>query len=165
MTTSKDAATCANPNRLVGAYEPSPVARIRDQVALFEATDGTQGDTLEDRPVVILTSIGAKSGKVRKNPIMRVVDNGIYVAVASAAGAPNHPSWYRNVIAHPYVLIQDGAEVIPARAREVLGAEKKRWWEIAESFWPHYPEYGRLAAGREIPLLLLEPTAHHAKRG
>jgi F420H(2)-dependent quinone reductase len=102
-----------------GEYEPSPVPRIRDQVALYEATDGTEGNTLEDRPVVILTTIGAKSGKVRKNPIMRVVDNGIYVAVASAGGAPKNPSWYANLIAHPDALIQDGSYVRHLRAREV----------------------------------------------
>jgi F420H(2)-dependent quinone reductase len=164
MTTT-DQATTAHPECFDREYEPSPIARIRDQVALFEATDGTQGNTLENRPVVILTSIGAKSGKLRKNPIMRVVDNGIYVAVASAAGAPTNPSWYRNLIAHPDVLIQDGAGVHHLRAREVSGAEKQRWWAVAESFWPYYPEYRRLAAGREIPLLLLEPTAPNEKRG
>ena len=143
-------------------YEPSPVPRIRDQVALYEATNGTDGNTLEGRPVVILTSIGAKSGKVRKNPIMRVKDNSIYVAVASAAGAPKNPSWYANLIAHPDVLIQDGTEVLHLRAREVVGAEKQQWWRVAERFWPHYPEYRQRAGGREIPLLLLEPPPLNA---
>ncbi|HEY2297826.1 MAG TPA: nitroreductase family deazaflavin-dependent oxidoreductase [Jatrophihabitans sp.] len=133
--------------------------RIRDQVALYEATDGSQGNTLEDRPVVILTSVGAKSGKVRKNPIMRIKDNDTYVAVASAAGAPKNPSWYGNLIAHPDVLIQDGANKVHLHAREVFDDEKQRWWAVAERFWPHYPEYRRLAEGREIPLLLLESTA------
>jgi deazaflavin-dependent oxidoreductase (nitroreductase family) len=142
-----------------GEYEPSPVARIRDQVARYEASDGTEGNTLEDRPVVILTTVGAKSGKVRKNPVMRIEDNGIYVAVASAAGAPNNPSWYANLTGHPDVLIQDGADVVHLRAREVFGIEKQKWWAVAERFWPHYPEYRRLAAGREIPLVLLEPIA------
>jgi deazaflavin-dependent oxidoreductase (nitroreductase family) len=137
-------------------YEPSPVPRVRDQVALYEATGGTDGNTLEGRRVVILTSIGAKSAKVRKNPIMRVEDDGIYVAVASAGGAPKNPSWYGNLIAHPDVLVQDGSNVLHLRAREVFGQEKQRWWLVAERFWPHYPEY-RQAAGREIPMLLLEP--------
>ncbi|MDT4938015.1 MAG: hypothetical protein QOG80_1686 [Pseudonocardiales bacterium] len=92
MTTTRDHETAARAESWAGQYEPSPVARIREQVALFEATDGTQGNTLGDRPVVILTSIGAKSGSVRKNPIMRVVKDGIYVAVASAGGAPTNPS-------------------------------------------------------------------------
>jgi deazaflavin-dependent oxidoreductase (nitroreductase family) len=142
-----------------GDYEPSPVPRIRDQVARYEATDGAEGNTLEDRLVVILTTIGAKSGKVRKNPIMRIEDNGIYVAVASAAGVPKNPSWYANLIAHPDVLIQDGSDVIHPRARELSGTEKQHWWVVAERFWPHYPEYRQRAAGREIPLVLLEPIA------
>jgi deazaflavin-dependent oxidoreductase (nitroreductase family) len=146
-------------NLFDGEYEPSPVPRIRDQVALFEATDGTEGNTLEDRPVVILTTVGAKSVKVRKNPVMRIEDNGIYVAVASAGGASKNPSWYANLIAHPDVLVQDGSDVTRLRAREVLGTEKQHWWVVAERFWPHYPEYRRLAAGREIPLVLLEPIA------
>ena len=140
------------------AYEPSPVVRVRDQVALYEASDGRQGNTLEDRPIVVLTSIGARSGKLRKNPIMRIEDHGSFVAVASAAGAPKNPSWYANLIAHPDVLVQDGRTVLHRRAREVFGTEKEHWWVVAERFWPHYPEYRRLA-GREIPLLLLEPTA------
>jgi deazaflavin-dependent oxidoreductase (nitroreductase family) len=144
---------------LDGEYEPSPVRRIRDQVALYEATKGTEGDTLEDRPVVILTTIGAKSGKVRKDPIMRTEDNGTYVAAASAAGAPKNPSWYANLIAHPDVLVQDGSDVIQLRARELFGTEKQQWWPVAERFWPHYPEYRQRAAGREIPLVLLEPIA------
>jgi deazaflavin-dependent oxidoreductase (nitroreductase family) len=135
------------------------VPRIRDQVALYEATGGQEGNTLEDRAVVILTTIGAKSDKVRKNPIMRVEDNGIHGAVASAAGAPKNPSWYANLIAHPDVVIQDGSNVIHLRARVVFGTEKQHWWMIAERFWPHYPEYRRLEAGRKVPLLLLEPTA------
>jgi deazaflavin-dependent oxidoreductase (nitroreductase family) len=142
-----------------GEYEPSPVSRVRDQVALYEATAGTQGNTLEDRPVVILTTIGSKSGKVRKNPVMRIENNGTYIAVASAQGAPENPSWYGNLITYPDVLIQDGDAVLHLRAREVFGAEKQHWWAVAETFWPHYPEYRQRAAGREIPLILLEPIA------
>jgi F420H(2)-dependent quinone reductase len=142
-----------------GEYEPSPVPRIREQVALYEATDGAEGNTLEGRPVVILTSIGAKSGKVRKNPIMRVVDNGIYVAVASAGGATQNPSWYANLIAHPDALIQDGSDVRHLRARQVFGAEKQHLRAVAETFWPHYPEYQQRAANRDIPLILLERPA------
>jgi deazaflavin-dependent oxidoreductase (nitroreductase family) len=143
-------------------YEASPVPRIRDQVARYEATDGAEGNTLEDRPVVILTSIGAKSGKVRKNPIMRVKDDDIYVAVASAAGAPMNPSWYGNLVACPDVLIQDGAEVHRLRAREVFDAEKQHWWAVADRFWPHYPEYRERVTSREIPVILLEPLARIA---
>jgi deazaflavin-dependent oxidoreductase (nitroreductase family) len=142
-----------------GEYEPSSVERIRNQVALYESTGGTEGNTLEGRPVVILTTIGSKSRKVRKNPIMRIQKDGIYVAVASAEGAPKHPSWYGNLLAHPEIRLQDGSEVHTLRAREVFGEEKQRRWQVAERFWPHLPEYRERAAGREIPLLLLEPIA------
>jgi deazaflavin-dependent oxidoreductase (nitroreductase family) len=142
-----------------GEYEPSPIERIRNQVALYESTQGTQGNTLEDHPVVILTTIGSKSRKVRKNPIMRIQEDGIYVAVASAAGSPKNPSWYSNLLVHPEVRLQDGSEIHRLRAREVFGEEKQRWWQVAERFWPHYPEYRERAAGREIPLILLEPIA------
>jgi deazaflavin-dependent oxidoreductase (nitroreductase family) len=144
---------------LEGEYEPSPVPRVRDQVALYEATGGTEGNTLEDRPVVILTTLGTKSRKVRKNPIMRIEDNGIYVAVASAGGAPKNPAWYANLVTHPDVLVQDGATVLHLRAREVSGTDKQHWWEVAERFWPYYPQYRERAADREIPVVLLEPIA------
>jgi len=137
-------------------YVPSPSERVRDQVALYEATGGREGGTLEGRPVVILTMTGATSGNIRKTPIMRIERDGTYLAVASAAGAPNHPAWYRNLIAHPRLRLQDGTTVHRLRAREVFGAEKADAWELAESRWPHFPEY-RAKAGREIPILLLEP--------
>ncbi|OYN77959.1 nitroreductase family deazaflavin-dependent oxidoreductase [Mycolicibacterium sphagni] len=138
-------------------YEPSPADRIRDQVALYEATDGQEGGTLEGRPVVILTTIGAKTGNVRKNPVMRIEEGDTYVAVASNAGAANHPAWYRNLIAHPEVSLQDGASIHRLRAREVHGVDKAHWWTVAESFWPHFPEYRARAGNREIPIMLLEP--------
>jgi F420H(2)-dependent quinone reductase len=144
---------------LDGEYMPSPVPRVRDQVAAYEASGGIDGATLEGRAVVILTSVGAKSGKVRKNPVMRIVDGDRYVAVTSAAGAPENPSWYANLIAHPAVRLHDGATVKDLHAREVSGAEKQRYWAIAEQFWPHFPEYRRLAAGRDIPIIVLEPMA------
>jgi deazaflavin-dependent oxidoreductase (nitroreductase family) len=138
-------------------YEPSPSERVREQVALYEATDGREGGTLEGSPVVILTTIGAKTGSIRKNPVIRAKEGEIYVAVASAAGAPSDPSWYRNLKAHPEVSLQDGATVYRVRAREVFGEEKARWWLVAERFWPHYPEYRARAGSREIPVMLLEP--------
>jgi deazaflavin-dependent oxidoreductase (nitroreductase family) len=137
-------------------YMPSPSERVRDQVALYEATGGREGGTLEGRPVVILTMTGATSGNIRKTPIMRIERDGTYLAVASAGGAPNHPAWYRNLTAHPLLRLQDGTTVHRLRAREVFGAEKAEAWELAESRWPHFPEY-RAKAGREIPILLLEP--------
>lgn len=143
---------------MTGSYVPSPSDRVRKQVALYEATGGQEGGTLEDRPVVILTTIGAKTGSVRKNPVMRIKEGDTYVAVASAAGAPTHPAWYRNLIAHPQVTLQDGATVHQLRAREAHGAEKARWWEVAERFWPHFPEYRAKAGDRDIPVMLLEPV-------
>lgn len=142
---------------MTSTYVPSPSDRIREQVALYEATGGPQGGTLEGRPVVILTTTGAKTGKVRKNPVMRIKEGDTYVAVASAAGATSHPSWYRNLIAHPQVLLQDGATVYQLRARETRDEEKVHWWEVAERFWPHFPEYRAKAGGRDIPVMLLEP--------
>ena len=138
-------------------YQPSPTARVREQVALYESTDGREGGTLEDRPVVILTTIGATTGNIRKNPVMRIEHAGTYVAVASNGEATTHPAWYRNLLAHPEVRLQDCATVHPLRAREVFGAEKTRWWQIAEAHWPHFPQYRATAAGREIPVMLLEP--------
>jgi deazaflavin-dependent oxidoreductase (nitroreductase family) len=140
----------------VNDYEPSPSERVRDQVARYEATDGAEGGTLDGKPVVILTTTGARSGKTRKTPIIRIVKDGTYVAVASAGGAPHDPGWYHNLVAHPLAEFQDGAEHRAVRAREIHGAEKDRWWAVAESFWPHFPAY-RANAGREIPMFLLEP--------
>ncbi len=144
---------------LDGEYVPSPVERVRKQVEDYETSGGVEGATLEGRPVVILTSVGAKSGKVRKNPVMRIVDGDRYVAVASYGGAPENPSWYTNLVAHPTVRIQDGATVKEFHAREISGEEKPRYWAIAEQFWPHFPEYRRLASGRDIPIMVLEPIA------
>jgi deazaflavin-dependent oxidoreductase (nitroreductase family) len=140
-------------------YAPSPTEFVRDQVALYEATNGREGGTLEGQPVVILTTTGAKSGKVRKTPLMRIEKDGVYVAVASAGGAPAHPAWYHNVVAAPLVHLQDHESVLELRAREVHGEEKARWWLVAEANWPHFPDY-RAKAGREIPMLLLEPGEH-----
>ena len=150
--------TLSTASGLDGEYQPSPVQRVRDQVAAYEASGGVEGATLEGRPVVILTSVGAKSGRVRKNPVMRIVDGDRYVAVASAGGAPQNPSWYANLVAHPAVRLQDGATVSDFHAREVSGEEKLRYWAIAEQFWPHFPEYRRKAAGRDIPIMVLEPV-------
>ncbi|MCU1492465.1 MAG: deazaflavin-dependent nitroreductase family protein [Acidimicrobiaceae bacterium] len=137
-------------------YAPSPSERVRAQVALYEANGGSEGGTLEGRPVVILTTIGAQSGQIRKTPVIRIEHSVTYVAVASAAGAPRNPSWCHNLVAHPDVGVQDGSTIHALRAREVFGDEKARWWRVAEAGWPHFPEY-RAKAGREIPVLLLEP--------
>jgi deazaflavin-dependent oxidoreductase (nitroreductase family) len=152
-------------SNLDGVYVPSPTESVRTQVADFEASGGVEGGTLEGRPVVILTSVGVKSGKVRKNPVMRIVDGDRYVAVASAGGSPANPSWYANLVAHPRVRLQDGATVMEFQAREVSGDEKRHYWTVAERFWPHFPEYRQLAGGRDIPIMVLEPVAPHPSVG
>lgn len=141
-----------------GTYLPSPSERVRDQVRLYEATNGEEGGTLEGKPVIILTHTGVKTGAVRKTPIMRIPDGDGYVAVASAAGSVKHPAWYLNLIAQPQVHVQDHAAHHDLIAREVHGPEKQRLWTVAESFWPYFPEYREKAAGREIPILRLEPA-------
>ena len=89
---------------------------------------------------------------------MRIERDGTYIAVASAGGAPNHPAWYHNLLANPDVRLQDGAQLYRLRAREIFGDEKTKAWKLADSRWPHFPEY-RAKAGREIPILLLGPVA------
>jgi deazaflavin-dependent oxidoreductase (nitroreductase family) len=137
-------------------YLPSASERARDQVARYEATDGAEGGDLDGRPVVILTTRGATSGAIRKTPIMRVVDGASYVAIASYAGNPENPAWYRNLVTYPDAEIRDREQRVPVRAREVHGDEKTRLWAIADDGNPAYAGY-RAAAGRDIPILLLEP--------
>jgi deazaflavin-dependent oxidoreductase (nitroreductase family) len=141
---------------LTGEYQPSQNDRTREQVELYEATNGVKGGTLAGKPVIILTFKGAKSGKIRKTPLMRIEHNGIYAVVASNAGAPTHPFWYKNIVANPIVELQDGAVKQDSRVREVSGEEKTEWWERADAAYPKFPAY-RARAGREIPVLVLEP--------
>lgn len=142
-------------------YVPSASRRARDQVARYEASDGADGGALDGRPVVILTTRGASSGAIRKTPIMRVVDGASYVAIASYAGNPKNPAWYGNLAAYPEAEIRDGASHIPVRAREVFGEEKARLWAIADAGNPAYARY-RADAGRDIPVLLLEPSSQRS---
>jgi F420H(2)-dependent quinone reductase len=143
---------------LSGEYEPSQNDRTREQVELYEATNGIKGGTLKGKPVIILTFKGAKSGKIRKTPLMRIERGGTYAVVASNAGAPTHPFWYRNIVDNPIVALQDGAVKRELRAREVFGKEKDQWWKLADAAYPDFPAY-RARAGREIPVLVLEPLA------
>jgi deazaflavin-dependent oxidoreductase (nitroreductase family) len=143
---------------LDGEYEPSPEKWVRDQVELYERTGGREGNTLRDTglPVVVFTTRGAKSGKVRKNPLMRVEHDGVYAMVASQGGAPEHPSWYHNLKARPdQVTVQDGPELWDGVAREVTGAEKAEWWERAVAAYPAYAEY-QARTDREIPVFVVE---------
>jgi deazaflavin-dependent oxidoreductase (nitroreductase family) len=143
---------------LTGEYEPNPVQFVADQVELYESSGGTQGTTLQDLPVVILTTLGAKSGKIRKSPVMRVAHDGSYAVVASLAGAPKHPVWYHNVVADPRVELQDGPVRQDMLAREVTGNEKALWWARAVHAFPDYAEYQK-KTDRQIPVIVLEPAS------
>ncbi|MFE0347462.1 nitroreductase family deazaflavin-dependent oxidoreductase [Streptomyces griseoluteus] len=144
---------------LEGEYEPSPEQWVRDQVDLYESTGGREGNTLLDTglPVIILTTRGNRSGKLRKTPLMRVEHDGKYAVVASVGGAPKHPVWYFNVKADPTVELQDGPEKREMRARELNGDEKAQWWERAVAAFPPYAEYQE-KTDREIPVFVLEPA-------
>ena len=142
---------------LTGEYEPSTQQWVREQVALYESSSGTAGTTLRGMPVVVLTMLGASSGKLRKVPLMRVEHDGVYAAVASQGGAPTHPAWYGNLLATPRLELQDGPVKGDYVAREVHGAEKATWWERAVAAFPSYADYQR-RTDREIPVLVLEPV-------
>jgi F420H(2)-dependent quinone reductase len=143
--------------RMEGEYEPSPWKFAADQVALYEATGGVEGGTLQDKPVIILTTKGRRSGKVRKTPLMRVEHEGTYAVVASLGGAPKHPVWYHNLTSSPEVTLQDKANVYKMRAREVHGDEKTAWWARAVEAWPAYADY-QAKTERQIPVMVLEPA-------
>ena len=140
---------------LDGVYEPSPTQWVRDQVELYESSGGTEGVTMRGMPVVILTTLGASSGKLRKAALMRVEHDGAYAVVASLGGAPQNPVWYYNVVAHPHVELQNGPHRWDMTAREVHGDEKSVWWDRAVAAYPEYADY-QLATDREIPVFVLE---------
>jgi deazaflavin-dependent oxidoreductase (nitroreductase family) len=140
---------------LTGEYEPSPSKWAADQVEVYESSGGTAGTTLAGKPVVILTTHGAKSGKLRKTPLMRVEHDGEYAVVASLGGAPKHPVWYFNVVANPQVELRDGPEVHDMVAREVHGDEKALWWDRAVAAFPDYADYQN-KTDRQIPVFVLE---------
>ncbi|WP_046497438.1 nitroreductase family deazaflavin-dependent oxidoreductase [Streptomyces odonnellii] len=143
---------------LEGEYEPSPAQWVREQVELYESSGGTQGATLRDTglPVVIVTMRGAKSGRIRKIPLMRVEHEGRYAAVASKGGFPQHPVWYFNLKADPHVDLQDGPERQGMTARELTGDERTQWWQRAVAAYPPYAEYQE-KTDRLIPVFVLEP--------
>jgi len=131
---------------------------VREQVERYEATDGREANTLRDTglPVVIFTTRGNKSGKLRKTPLMRVEHDGAYAMVASQGGAPKHPVWYFNLKADPDALmVQDGADRWDAHARELEGEERAIWWDRAVKAYPSYADYQR-KTDRLIPVLLAE---------
>jgi deazaflavin-dependent oxidoreductase (nitroreductase family) len=142
---------------LDGEYEPSPAQWVRDQVELYESSGGQQGTTLRDSglPVVIVTTRGNKSGKIRKTPLMRVEHDGDYLLVASKGGAPKHPVWYYNLVADPgNVAIQDGPDRFDVNVRELEdGDERAQWWDRAVAAFPPYAEYQE-KTDRTIPVFL-----------
>lgn len=142
---------------LQGEYAPSTSAWARKQAEAYEASGGTEAATLRDSglPVVVLTTLGAKSGKLRKTALMRVEHDGVYAVVASLGGAPTHPQWYFNIVAEPLVELQDGPEKHDYRAREVLGDEKALWWERSVAAYPPYAAY-QTRTERQIPVFVLE---------
>jgi deazaflavin-dependent oxidoreductase (nitroreductase family) len=148
---------------LHGDYAPSASERTRRQVEEYERTGGVS-PTLRGVPIVVLTSVGAKSGKLRKNALMRVEHDGRYAVVASQGGAPRHPEWYHNLVANPLVELQDGPTKREYDAHEATGREKSEWWARAVEVWPDYDAYQRRTA-REIPLFVLTPIEARAEAG
>ena len=142
---------------LTGEYEPSTQQWVRDQVEAYESSGGTQGTTLRGMPVVLLTMVGARSGKLRKVPLMRVEHDGEYAAVASQGGAPTNPSWYYNLVADPNVEVRDGTVVRAMTAREVTAEEKAIWWGRCVHAFPDYAKY-QAKAERAIPVFVLTPA-------
>jgi deazaflavin-dependent oxidoreductase (nitroreductase family) len=144
-----------------GEYEPSPWEWVRNQVETYERTGGREANTLLDTglPIIIVTTVGNKSGKVRKTPLMRVEHNGEYALVASMGGAPKHPVWYYNLVADPTnVMIQDGPEPYAVDVREVDGDERATWWDRAVAAYPPYAEYQEKTS-RVIPVFVARRRA------
>jgi len=140
---------------LTGEYEPSTSAWSREQIELYEATNGEQGGDLRGKPVIVLTSVGAKTGKLRKTALMRVEHEGVYAVVASLGGAPKNPVSYYNLKKNPHVELQDGAIKRDYTTREVTGDEKAVWWEHAVEAWPDYVTY-QTRTDRQIPVFVLD---------
>ena len=143
---------------LTGEYEPSPTDWARKQVEQYESSGGLEGTTLRGMPVVVLSSVGARSGRIRKTPLMRVEHGGRYAVVASLGGAPKNPVWYYNLRANPHVELQDGPVKQDMTAREVSGQEREQWWERAVEAYPDYADYQK-KTDRQIPVLVLEPMS------
>jgi F420H(2)-dependent quinone reductase len=142
---------------LQGEYEPSSSKRSSDQVAEYESSGGTRGTELDGKPVVILTTVGARSGRLRKTPLMRVEHDGSYAVIASQGGAPKHPLWYHNIRNHQHVELQDGPVKQDMTAREVVGEERDLWWARAVEAFSNYAEYQK-KTDRQIPVIVLEPV-------
>ena len=140
---------------LEGEYAPSTADWARQQAETYEASGGAEASDLRGKPIIVLTSVGAKSGLLRKTSLMRVEHDGEYAVVASLGGAPKHPVWYWNLVKSPRVELQDGAEKHDYLARELSGEEKVVWWERAVAAWPAYADY-QTKTERQIPVFLLK---------
>ena len=142
---------------LTGEYAPSPSKWVREQVDLYESSGGTEGTTMRAMPVVVVTSLGARSGKIRKTPLMRVEHDGRYALVASQGGAPDNPTWYYNLVNHPQVEIQDGPVRQDMTVRILDGEEKAVWWQRCVAAFPDYADYQE-KTDRQIPVFVAEPV-------
>jgi deazaflavin-dependent oxidoreductase (nitroreductase family) len=143
---------------LTGDYEPGTSSWSRKHVEQYEATDGQEAGDLRGRPVVVLTTVGAKTGKLRKTALMRVEHEGVYAVVASLGGSPRNPAWYHNLNENSHVELQDGAVKRDYLAHEATGEEKALWWGRAVETWPDYAGYQKKTT-RQIPVFVLEPIA------
>ena len=141
---------------LTGNYQPGTAPWARDQAETFEASAGAEANDMRGVPIIVLTSVGARSGSLRKTALMRVEHDGRYAVVASRGGAPEHPAWYWNIVKEPHVELQDGAVKLDYTARELDGAERDEWWARATAVWPDYDEY-QSKTERRIPIFVLEP--------
>lgn len=142
---------------LSGEYAPSPLDWSREQADTYMKSGGTEGTQLQGKPVILLTTVGAKTGKLRKTPLMRVEHDGQYAIVASLGGAPKNPVWYHNVVKNRRVELQDGTVTGDYDAREVFGDEKAIWWQRAVAVWPDYASY-QTKTDRQIPVFVLTPV-------
>jgi deazaflavin-dependent oxidoreductase (nitroreductase family) len=141
-------------------YEPSPWEPIAEEVARYERTGGTEPSQIVGDQWIVLWTLGAKSGKVRKTPLVRIANGqGAYAVIGSQGGAPTDPHWVHNVRHNPIARVQDGTVLLDYRVREAAGEEKQAWWQRATAVWPAYDSYQEKATNREIPLFILEPTS------
>jgi deazaflavin-dependent oxidoreductase (nitroreductase family) len=142
---------------LIGEYKPGTSEWAREQAERFEASGGQEANTMQGKPIIVLTTVGAKTGALRKTPLMRVEHEGDYAVVASKGGAPDEPSWAQNIRQHPLVELQDGAVKRDYLAREVDGDERRTWWDRAVQAWPDYANY-QTKTDRLIAVFVLEPA-------
>ncbi|MGA3254448.1 MAG: nitroreductase family deazaflavin-dependent oxidoreductase [Mycobacterium sp.] len=143
---------------LSGEYEPSPWDWSREQADKYAESGGAEAADMKGMPIILLTTVGAKTGKLRKTPLMRIEHGGEYAVVASLGGAPKNPVWYWNIAKNPRVELQDGSVTRDYDSREVFGDEKATWWERAVEAYPDYADY-QTKTDRQIPVFVLTPVS------